>query len=120
MILTAKDYLIKARELLSEEQKWVQGVLARDENNISVCTSSDTACKFCLLGSLFRVSHENVNNITLDSWPEDAQVAAEDLLDLIVRERGLIDINSMVAFNDAPGRTHAEILALLDEAIERA
>jgi hypothetical protein len=95
--------LRKARELLSDRDRWTQGALAKSRHPLGSlpvsCGATDPhAYCWCLRGALHKVADREV------AW------RAECYLELAVPPS--LDI---AAFNDH--RTHAEVLALLDEAL---
>lgn len=104
------EILRKARELLSKPESWTQRAFARDAEGNFAHVYSDRAACYCLLAALRRANPD----------PEK-----EGFLAARVRLQGLIDgryhqFANVVEYNDAPERTHADVLALLDKAIEEA
>ncbi len=117
--MTPREILIAARELISEPQRWVQGyAYARtrrtDEGEgilrLPVSTCEDAEC-FCALGAVQYVVGFNDPCLTSDrisgraGWDVRRAVAA------LAAVSG-VDVED---FNDHS--THAEVLALFDEAI---
>jgi hypothetical protein len=95
---TTIEILKEARELIAKEGGWTQGWYARDADGAETLSSSEAAVCFCIIGAFRRVSHDEIGH---------AQYALSQLLD------GW----SIPTFNDAPGRTQAEVVAKFDEAI---
>lgn len=93
------DILREMRELLAEPERWTQSVLAKSKFGNAVTTRSPRAVSWCLLGAHYRVTN---------GW------TASDAWDILQRAAG---VSSLSFWNDAPGRTHAEVLALLDSCI---
>lgn len=96
----SKEVLIKVRELLSDPSRWTQRCSARDCNGNPAHESGEEPVAFCLFGAMTRVTggldvYKDLSEILYDRW-----------------------CISIPAWNDAPGRTHAEVLALLDKAID--
>lgn len=97
--MTTKEILIEARQLLSDPSHWTKGADARNSRGESVPYMAETACKFCILGAIFRVA-------------EMHNVAPEPVCDAISAHLGEY---SIADFNDT--RNHWAILQLLDTAI---
>jgi len=91
------EVLKEAREKI--RQGWCQGGPARDHRDATISTGDPNACKWCLFGALMAVT---------DDW-DGPRAAIKEFTGC-----------SLAEWNDAPGRTKAEVLALLDKAIERA
>jgi hypothetical protein len=91
-----------ARALITPEGAWTQGFYARTKNGFTVNTQSKDACSWCWLGAIAKVS-DNIGGPQYE--------AAHDLFKRVSGEK------YPSKFNDAPGRTQAEVLAKFDEAI---
>lgn len=103
------ERLSAMRNLLARPECWTKDAFGRDRNGASLLGSSlrkDAVC-WCLAGAHGRVGRMR---------------AIEDLLDAVVtrdwperyhRNGG----NNVVAFNDHPDTTHADVLAVIDRAI---
>ena len=94
MSFTASDVLLKAASRIEEEGMWCQGRMYQD----------DAACA---LGMLLRVAFD------LDA-STDATNSAVELVDDLVS--GLTDGDSLVKWNDAPGRTAHEVAEAMRKA----
>ncbi len=92
--LAVRDVLIRARARIEDPQHWTQGWQARDKFGSPVPTRSRRAVRWCPIGAV------NVESGV------DAGRCIED------------GPARLASFNDKPGRTHAEVLALFDRAIE--
>lgn len=93
------DVLRGARELLSDPARWTKGVNARDAAGERVgILSVDAAC-WCMWGALDKVRGTS-------GWDD----AVEAL-------RAAVGGAPVSCWNDAPARTHAEVLAAFDRAI---
>lgn len=90
-----KQYLLHARELI-DKHGWVQGVYGNPEKG------------FCIIGAISRACWD-------DGVTFETQTAMEGDL-----QRHAPGYESLVAFNDAKGRTKEEVLALFDRAIQEA
>lgn len=98
--MSVKSTLIATKALIDTPEKWVKGTPFK---------ITKKGCSYCLSGAL--------NEVTGDFWPRRSARAA--LIDQI--NFGLpLHTRSIVGFNDNPSTTHADVMKLLDKAIERA
>lgn len=97
---TAVAVLTRARDLISEEQRWCKRAFALTWLDIPVTTGSRYARRFCALGAIKRAARE------LRLPADDAQAAFE-------RQTG----HSVPDWNDDKSRTHTEVVAAFDAAI---
>lgn len=90
---------MKPSELIADPAKWTKGSNARAKNGAEIAARSPSAVKWCVDGALFRCFH------SAHSYAS----AHHKLL------RTLFNNNyfAIVKWNDAPERTHAEVLAAL-------
>ncbi len=104
------DKLKQARELLAKG--WTQHVSARGPDGYAADALDDRAVCWCIYGAISHVANVNTNDEWSLLWKpvQDACIAI-----------GYTDSpgtkNGPVKFNDAPGRTKEEVLAMLDCAI---
>lgn len=91
------DILTEARGYVAKG--WTQGTLAKSNENRKVSFHSPRAVCWCALGALRLAG----------GYYEEGQDALERLLPYETE---------LFTWNDAPGRTQAEVLALFDKAIE--
>lgn len=122
--LTALDVLIAARSLISDSSRWIKGSLARRTKNSSytVGVSDPLANCFCAMGAIRRVAHMNgCWNLTNDAgcklgevMPKPPGWVEQSPLNFLGAESRIID------FNDKKSRTHTQVLAKFDKAIEKA
>lgn len=94
------EVLVKAKELLSDPEKWYKGYFAVNKNGKNVSSISDKAYKWCMTGALSKVCPYDV----------DARHAAIDQLTFTLRE-------GIPGFNDAPDTTHQDVMNAFDKAI---
>ena len=87
------------------EKGWTKGCLARDKNDVQVDTVSPEACKFCLLGALFRASNQD--------WATYNKAMCS--IYRIMPTGLLVPGGTMTDFNDQ--RTKEDVLYLLDTVI---
>jgi hypothetical protein len=102
-----KEILIGTRELLAAPESWTKNVFARDASGTKVCTSDLRAVCWCLKGamSVAATAHGLIDDFT-------PLTDAEMLLEKLLGDR------PVAPWQDEPERTHEEVLALLDRAIE--
>jgi glycogen synthase len=108
--VTAKEILVQARELISDENHWTVKGLARNKDHAFVAPSSNQATCWCAMGAICKVDtmpgwdFENLSSVALRaSWHLDE-----------VAERYCFA--SITNVNDHRG--HAAVLAVFDEAIK--
>ena len=91
-----------ARHLVAKG--WTQCVSARDAWGRRVEYNNVMACSWCARGAVQKIVGHNPSEITHE-------------LNVTLLELG--QPNAIIAWNDEPGRTQAEVLALFDLTIER-
>ena len=101
--MTTLEILKSARELLSVPERWTKGVSAKDKAGFFIDRKSEAAHSFCVVGAIGR------SNIDYDSF----DLACDHLRSVQPM------VSSLANWNDAPERTHAEVLARFDEAIAK-
>ena len=97
--------LLAVRELLSVPERWNKGFGARNSKGEAVSSLSPTACAWCLKGACAQVTGIEYSVVG-------------DRFDRLIVSIRMVCGYFVSDFNDAPGRTHAEVLALIDKAIE--
>lgn len=105
---TLADKLREARAFIDTPEKWTQGANARDAVGLPVPVSARGAVCFCSAGAVIRA----VPSVDFSS-------AASQL----VEAAGIVSFtveHGLTVWNDDPERTHAEVLAAFDRAIEAA
>lgn len=107
--VSVADVLSRAADLIEPEGAWTQGDFARDETGFQYSDSGLTfhefpATCFCLFGALAEVAEV--------SDPELYRDADRYLLTVV----GVPFVNDVADWNDAKGRTQAEVVAKLREA----
>jgi hypothetical protein len=98
------DILVRARALIEPDGRWTQDAWARDSDGARVLPLDGSAVCWCPLGAIERAAAPDWN----------FRLGAEEVLRYVT---GGWPINRWA---DAPKRTHPEILAGFDAAIERA
>ncbi|WP_158877015.1 DUF6197 family protein [Antarcticirhabdus aurantiaca] len=84
------------------ERGWTQGATARDAEGFRCVPRDPRAECWCLLGAAVAVA------------------VAKGITDPLARSLGFETGVAMVIWNDTKGRTKAEVLARIDQALERA
>lgn len=98
----AIEILVAARELLGDESRWTRDNLAHDVYGVEIDPRSKNAVCWCVMGAVQKFSPG-----------AGYQGAALSRVHSVVGE-------SIDEFNDNPTTTHADVLRVLDAAIERA
>ena len=104
--LRASDVIKGMRELLDAPERWTREFCARDANRLPCSPFDPNAACWCLIGAWTRVQPEND--------PQVRRALEEAILE---RAQEWIPIST---FNDYVGTQHADVLAVLDAAYERA
>ena len=97
------------RALLSDRGAWVQGDFAVSKDGTPTPLSCSSACAWCLIGALHKVTQPF-------NCEDDSN--AYHAIHLAIREETGSGISDIVDFNDHPSTTHADVLRVLDRAIE--
>lgn len=108
------DVLRKARALIDSPEKWTQHTWARWSNGEQCTIGARSAAQFSAGGTLCRVTvapHKSSDPKYRKQF--EALEAAENILVAVVGMK-------VEAWNDAPERTHAEVLEAFDRAIALA
>lgn len=93
------------RELLSQSKHWTQNWYAKDAKGFACAPSDNDAICWCLVGALERIVGDGDHANPLLRWLRMELPAGE---------------MSVSKWNDKRGRTHAEVLDLLDRVIATA
>ena len=97
--------LQRARDLLAKPASWTQGAAFRNKHGLPVAVyGRPAACKFAVSRSLRGALH--------------VAEAGPNAIGLVLYV--IHDYSTLREWNDAPGRTHAEVLDVLDRAIRLA
>lgn len=100
--MNTREILIGARKLIEKPENWTQGAKSRDINGKpSVFGYKASAVCWCMLGAMEMTGKSLFANNK-----------AQQVIELV------INMNSIIRWNDSPDRTHAEVLAAFDRAIE--
>lgn len=102
--MTTVDILRAARALVAKE--WTRRASARDSAGIACAANDEGARSWCMVGALAVVTHGAL------------EYATEAVADVLGMERSAD--HRISDWNDAPGRTQADVIAAFDAAIARA
>jgi hypothetical protein len=94
------EFLRAWRMQIDTPEKWTRGCAARLANDTSCHWRNEAATKWCLLGAY---------DVTDRKFGEGVNA--------LLRVEQLSPNSRLSSWNDAPGRTHAEVMNLLDKAI---
>ena len=86
---------------------WCQDAAARSLQGMAVEVGASDAAAWSLVGALQAVTFS------------DASTSVDDLRHALAAIADLIEDPSLIDWNDAPGRTQAEVQALLERASQR-
>lgn len=109
--------LRKVRELLSDPNKWLKGRLANNDKGVGVDPNSPDATCFCLLGATYKVTGF-YGYPTCNAAASNQYARVVDRLCDAVRKHHPSYGTSAMGFNDSQGTSHADVLNLIDKAIE--
>lgn len=108
--MDTKDYLLKARDLLTKG--WCQKAFARDGLGRFSSVKAGSACSYCLVGALEKIdAPQEVAIFIFQNAPESVFTAWHR------RREGWLT-TFLTQYNDAPTTTKEDILALIDTALE--
>ena len=94
--------MLKIKELLSDPSSWTQHVIARDCKRERVAVNDSSATCFCLYGALRRCYGSTINPLS-----------NKEEYDIWNRLQQMVPDRDPIGWNDAPERTHAEVLELV-------
>ncbi len=100
-----QDLLIRARERI--EKGWCQGACAKNADGDDVDATDPDATSFCIRGAILAVGPLGYA----------VRSSAYGLLENVIDRVSKSPCDSLAGYNDAYGRTHAEILSVFDAAI---
>lgn len=93
-----------ADELRQHPERWTQGCTARNKEGMPVPHDDIAAVCWCALGHLWRID------------PDGSTGMLDAAFSLMARKH--MDFGSIVKFNDAPGRTVEDVIALCDKVAQ--
>lgn len=101
------EVLQKARELIANPSRWCKKSFARNHTGTSVGVNTNRACQWCASGAISRAV-----------GTPHTFVSAEPARHALILAIGGDDMFSIASWNDSSIRTHSEVLAAFDSAIE--
>ena len=117
MALRTQDILVKARELISEEDHWIQEYIGLNEEGLPVLDEDelrDATC-FCSLGACLRAVQVIQGDDSIEHIPEENY---EKLNALVLRFHPDLKGEAISVYND--NHSHKEVLDLFDAMIAEA
>lgn len=105
---TPIDYLQAVQKLIEKPDNWLQNDVVQNDSGEESGFGRVDASKFCLFGACAHLRERGV--------ADHIYRHADTALDIAADQR--TGIANFIEFNDAPGRKHAEVLSLIDDAIE--
>ena len=106
--------LRKAREIITPEDRWTKGVLARDSQGRSVSADSKDAVCFCAMGAIDKAAFQQYRTSAHLSFMEVGDTAS-DAISVLGEEVGTRTVN---VWNDDPNTTHEDVLEMFDRTIK--
>lgn len=100
------DDLIAARALIDAPEKWTQGVYARDADGEELGFCDDSSVCFCVEGAIYTAINRGHSSAV------DTAMAALMSMSPCIQ--------NLAQWNDAPDRTHADVMQRFDRAIAKA
>ena len=94
------------KNLISTPEKWCKGSFARNTSNIPVGENSESACKWCLVGALFKICGHSKNSAEIHG--------------IILNEIKDLEHVTVSRFNDHVDTTHETVMNLLDAFIVKS
>lgn len=102
----------RARAKIAKKGSWVKHMWAADKNGKPVDALDKTACKFCVEGALTAAA-PNVD----DLW--GGEFGPMHVLTDVLNDDNPAGMRTLTGWNDSRNRKHAQVLKLLDRAIEK-
>lgn len=119
--------LKRARKRISTPKRWTRDAFARNHDGADVSEYSEAARAWCAYGALEREATErdrDVDPVSAAFFGTALGHAHEHLhaeLPPYWRKRSSVGMHCrLTEYNDAPRRTHAQVMAWFDRAIKRA
>ena len=107
---TIKDRLRAARALIDQPEKWTQGTMMHDAGGMAVFRTGGPVVARCVRSA---IKEACVGFVGLEHWE-----IMVPLMDSINRHSE--NVHGLTGWNDAPERTHADVMLAFDRAIEEA
>lgn len=117
--MKATDFLKTARDLIADPERWTKGAYARHRDGELCAIEDKGACQWCAIGALFWAT-DVADTDEADEEIEDISTERFAMGMLYDATCALGARGGVAEFNDAPERTHEEVMALYDKAIALA
>ena len=115
--MSVLETLIKVRELLSNKDHWTKGYYSKDSHGIRIRPHEPSACTFCMFGAIYKVCPDRPFSAV--GFKDPFVIEVHDRIEKVIGELYPNFREASVArFNDDPETTHADVLRVLDRAIE--
>lgn len=108
----AADLLTEARAVIADPAQWCQRAPARNHNDTPTDPTSEFAQRWCIMGAIHKVCIGGRHS------PVVAMRATRAITQSLVPPGPLLR-TSPATWNDMPERTHEQVLAAFDRAIEK-
>ena len=108
------ELLQQARDLIASPEAWTQGTYARNASGKRTPLAGPDAVCWCVSGALRRI----IERAETDPIPDPLRDLWYETIPVVNRIANLDMYSTLPIWNDKKGRTHAEVIALLDAAIE--
>ena len=121
--LDARGVLVKVRELLVDPTRWTKHAYAENEKGELSDIGRADACKFCLLGGVYKVLGVLPGQGVSVAKQQSVKEVHGLLVTAISRSkqgRVYTELDAVTFFNDRTDVEHKDVLAVLDAAIEAA
>lgn len=117
---TVTECLTSLKELLTPEERWIQGANALSPQKEPVSAVDPEACQWCLFGGLLNVLGLEEEESGMIYWRPSPSLyrTLYDLLEATIGEKEKKEFPSISLFNDT--HTHQDVLSLLDLALEKS
>ena len=117
MQMSQLELLTKSRKRIEKPENWTQGSRAKDKNGLGCSPRSRSADRWCSIGTL-ECESKSQSDILWGSEERHALMALASTKRLGWSAESTYGPGTQIAmFNDNPKTTHADVMAMYDEAI---
>ena len=107
------DVFRETKLLLDNDWSWIKTYFAVDHKQRSVDPEDESACQWCLVGALIKVTKRQ------SGLYQEAIDVLEEIEDIaVLSEDDIGDSEPIVYYNDAVAENYEDIVRLLDKGIE--
>lgn len=114
--MKTSSFLRRVKRLLASPKRWFKGYWAANSEGVQCRYDSPDAACFCLSGAVRRSWNSHLADGASGDNVDGAYKHLRDAVAKVTRGR----TKEIPAFNDAPRRTHAQVIRVLDIAIKAA